>query len=464
MVDKGIENRIWMNDTMGSTMLIILNWMFACTDLTDEGRQKVRELMEPYIRSLEPVKPSKLYPAGKYHRMNAFLSRYILQEEAKLETFIAREDEGIGKTFADRQKDALSGVIRSGIRSDYSRRYGFDRIITIEEYERALPVSDYDLYLPMIQLTIQMGERGIFTDHEIIAYALSGGKDGKPQRIPVTDAAVVPYVRALRKSLGTAKTFPAAEALPFEASHLTMDYKYTNSVYGVILKAYTDEAESFGSGYASFTTPKEYLFPKKEQDMRLTRLAFALQERDVETVFAPDPGSLRDCFRELADNWEGVCEMIEKTARDRADELRALFLSGGKPTLREIWPSIQKVVCWNAADGGALDGMKPWLADVPLSRGYYADAFALYGETGDSGEVLLDADYVFYEFAPLTGSASETVCTAADISEGEAYKLLVSNLSGLYRYDTGLSVRCVRADGQEVAVRIEEGGNVSAAG
>ena len=102
--DKGLENHIWMNDTMGSTMLIILNWMYACTDLTDEGRQKVRELMEPYIRSLEPVRPSKLYPAGKSHRMNAFLSRYILQEEAKLETFIAREDEGIGQTFADRQK------------------------------------------------------------------------------------------------------------------------------------------------------------------------------------------------------------------------------------------------------------------------------------------------------------------------------------------------------------------------
>ena len=97
-------------------------------------------------------------------------------------------------------------------------------------------------------------------------------------------------------------------------------------------------------------------------------------------------------------------------------------------------------------------------------QGYYADAFALYGETGDSGEVLLDADHVFYEFVPLTGSTSETARTAADILEGEAYKLLVSNLSGLYRYDTGLSVRCVRTDGQQVAVRIEEEGNGPAAG
>ena len=452
--DKGIENHIWMNDTMGSIMLIILNWMYACTDLTDEGRQKVMAYMEPYIRSLEPVKPSKLYPAGKSYRMNAYLSRYILDEETELETFIARDDEGIGQTFIDRQKDALSGVMGHGIHSDYSRHYGFDRITTIEEYDRRLPVSDYNLYCPMIELTIQMGERGIFTDNEISAYALVYGKEPEPERIPMTEPAIVPYVHALRKSLGTSKTFPVSEALPFKASHLTMDFKYTNSVYGVILKAYIAEAESFGCGYATFTTPKEYLFPEKEQDMRLMRLVWALKERDVESIFAPDPESLCSCLKDLARNWEGVCGKIEETDRERADELRALFLSGKKPALREIWPSVRKVVCWNATDDRALDDIKPWFSDVSFSRGYYADAYALYGEIcGDSGEVELDADYVFYEFVQLSGNAEKAVCTAADISEGEVYKLLVSNLSGLYRYDTGMSVKCVHTDGQKVVVK-----------
>lgn len=455
--DKGIENHIWMNDTMGSIMLIILNWMYGCTDLTDEGRQKVKDLMGPYIRSLELIKPSKIYPLGKSYRINAFLSRYILQEEANLETFIEREDEGIGQTFMDRQKDALLKIIKNGIQCDYSRHYGFERITTIPEYERLVPVSDYDLYRPMIQLTIQMGERGIFTDNEISAYAFSDGKNPKPKRIPMTDMAIVPYVRALRMSLGIAKTFLVSEALPFEPSHLTMDFKYTNSVYGVILKAYVSEAESFGSGYASFTTPKEYLFPKKEQDMRLMRLVFALKERDVETIFAPDPDSLCDCLKDLTDNWEDVCKMIEETAKERADELRALFLSGKKPTFKEIWPSIQKVVCWNALDDRALDAIKPWLSDVPFSRGYYADAYALYGEIcQDTGEVRLDADYVFFEFVPRSDKASKPVVFATDVSEGEEYKVLLSNLSGLYRYDPGLSVKCVHADGQSVVVKVNE--------
>jgi len=452
--DKGIENHIWMNDTMGSVMLIILNWMRACTDLSLEGRKKIHDLMEPYIRSLEPVKPSKLYPDGKYYRMNAFLTKYILREEPKLETFIARENEGKGRTFIDRQKDALAEIIRNGIQCDYSRHYGFSEINTIEEYGRRLPVADYRMYAPMIQLTVQMGERGIFTDHEIIAYIISG-EDPDLRRFPVTQKAIVPYINALRKSIGAGKTFLTSEAMPFEASRLTMDYKYTNSVFGVLLKEYIREAEEFGSGYACFTTPEEYLFPKQEQDMKVRRLVFALRERDVETVFAPDPGSLCSCFRDLQENRENVCGQIEAYDKKRADELRALFAGEKIPSIAEIWPSIKKVVCWNIADDRDIDDIKPWLSGVPFVRGCYADEFALYGKyCGGSGEIELEADNVFYEFIPLGDDPEKAACTAQGIAEQEEYKLIVSNLCGLYRYDTGLSVKCVSADGERVVVRV----------
>ena len=453
--DKGLENHIWMNDTMGSVMLIILNWMRACTDLSHEGRTKIHELMGPYIRSLEPVQPSKLYPDGKYYRMNAFLTRYILRQEPKLETYIARENEGRGKTFLDRQKDALSEILRNGIQCDYSRHYGFAEITTIEEYQRRLPVADYGLYAPMIQLTIQMGERGIFTDNEIIAYVLAGGTESGRNRFPVTYKAIVPYIHAFRKSAGAGKTFLTSEAMPFEASRLTMDYKYTNTVFGVLLKEYIAEAESFGSGYASFTTPKEYLLPAKEQDLKLLRLVFALQERDVETVFAPDPDSLCSCLRDLKDAWIQVCELIEAHDKERADELRALFAGGEIPSLARIWPSIKKLVCWNLADDKEIESVKSFLKDVPLARGYFADEYALYGSySGGSGEVALEADDVFYEFVPLGDASEKAVCTAAGLHEQEAYQLLLSNLSGLYRYDTGLSVQCVHSDEESVVVRL----------
>ncbi len=454
--DKGLENNIYMNDTMASVMLIILNWMQSCKDLTNEGRAKIKELMGPYVRMLEPINPSKLYPLGKSDRMNTFLIKYILREEPKPDTYIARADEGTGNTFMDRQKDALLRILRNGQNSDYSRRYGFSGIKTIEEYQKRLPVSDYELYKPMIRLTTQMGERGIFTDNEITSYVLAKESEKEQKRLPVTYKSIEPYVKALRKSIGATKTFLLSEALPFEASRLTMDYKYTNNVFGVALKQYIAEAEDFGSGYATFTTPKEYLFPVKPQDMKCDRLAFALKERDLETIFSPDPDTLKRRFQELESNVKRVLEIVGESDRERADELSKLFSSKDKPTLRTIWPSLKKIVCWNMTCDIAAESIKPWIRDmnVDISCGYMYDEYALYGEIiNNGGEVILAPDHAFYEFLPMTEAAGQLPYTAANITEGE-YKLLVSNLSGLYRYDTGLHIKCISKDQQKIFIRI----------
>lgn len=475
--ERGIENDLWMNDTMGGLMLIVLNWMQACPDLSQEGKKKLKTLLGPYIRRLTPIMPSKLYPRGRSDRINTFLTKYILREEPRIETFIERSDEGKGTTFVERQKDALKRILRNGMNSDYSRRYGFGDILTFEEYERRLPVSDYHTYLPMIRLTTMMGERGIFTDNEIISYAfVDDGSlqfdaasdneiisyalvhDGsmEQRQIPLTYKALVPYIVAMRKSMGCGKTFLMSEAQPFEIDRLSPDNKYKNTLFGVLLREYKKEAENIGSGYAVFTTPKEYLFPEKPQDdISILRLFYALRERDVETVFAPDPDALCDCLKELENSRQIIIEKIEDTDRDRAEELKGIFVSQEKPSLKQIWPGLKKIVCWNVINEEVLDEVRPWLKDTVFSKGYYADACALYGEAdGENDTISLIPDDVFYEFLPVSGGDEKQVCTAVNISEGEEYRVLVSNLCGLYRYDTGIQIKCVKKDEWQLSVRI----------
>ena len=456
--ERGLANNLWMNETMGSLMLIVLNWMRACPDLSAEGREKLKTQLGPYIRSLTPIIPSKLYPRGRGDRINTLLTKYILREEPKVETFIERTDEGKGTTFVERQKDALKRILRNGMNSDYSRRYGFRDILTFEEFERRLPVSDYDTYLPMIRLTTMMAERGIFTDNEIISYAFVDGGNEVKQQIPLTYKALVPYIIAMRKSIGCSKTFLVSEAQPYEADRLSLDNKYKNTIFGVLLREYEKEAESFGSGYAVFTTPKEYLFSEKQQDMGILRLFYALREKNVETVFAPDPESLCTCLKELENSWQSIIEKIGESDEDRAEELREVFSSQERPSLRQIWPKLEKIVCWNVTDEKVLNEVRPWFKDAALSRGYCADAYALYGEADAESDVIsLIPDDVFYEFLPLTGGDEKQVCTAVNISEGEEYRVLISNLSGLYRYDTGKQIKCVKKSEQQLLVRIVAG-------
>jgi len=426
--DRGLEAGFWMSETMGSLMLIIINWMFGCKDLSDEGRKKLKELMEPYIRSFSPIPPSKQYTGGRNDRINTMLIKYILREEPPIYTFIERGDEGEGHTAIDKQKDALARIMRNGIKSDYSRHYGFTEIATIEEYQKRLPVSNYESYYPMIRLTFEMAERGIFTDNDIISYAVI---DEKNNRIPITYKAIVPYIHGLRRLLGCCKTFVLSEALPFEGSKLTLDNKYTNSIFGIILKEYLAEAESFGCGYSSFTTPKEYLFPEKVCDMTIMRWVFALKDRDVETIFSPDSKTLSLRKKELKDNWQAICKEIEKSDVERANELRKIFESQEDISFNMLWHKLKMEICWDME--------------------YYSDEYALYGKINEDGYIVLDLDNVFYEFYK---PGEDVFYTVAGISKEEEYHVLISNLCGLYRFDTGLSVRCFDVNDQSVVVKI----------
>ena len=144
---------------------------------------------------------------------------------------------------------------------------------------------------------------------------------------------------------------------------------------------------------------------------------------------------------------------IEESDRDRARKLREIFSSEEKTSLRLIWPELKRIVCWNVIDEGVFDEVRPWLKDVAFSKGYYADAYALYGEADKENNMIsLIPDDVFYEFLPVGSGDGKQVCTAADISEGEVYRLLVSNLCGLYRYDTGKNIICVKKDELQVLV------------
>ena len=195
--------------------------------------------------------------------------------------------------------------------------------------------------------------------------------------------------------------------------------------------------------------------------MSILRLFYAMRERDVETVFAPDPDALCSCLKELENSRQIIIEKIEETDRDRAEELRRIFASQEKISLKQIWPGLKKIVCWNVIDEQVFDEVQPWLKDAAFSKGYYADACALYGEAdGENDTISFIPDDVFYEFLPAAGGEEKQVCTAVNISEGEEYRVLVSNLSGLYRYDTGKQIKCVKKDDMQVQVRIESRGQV----
>ncbi len=477
--ENGLANGIWMNDTMATMMLLVVIWIRMCPGMSAEARQEIRDVLEPYIRMLKPIRPSKIYLSGRSDRANTLLSKIILNEEPEAGTFIDRAEETPGATVLDRQRDALAAVIKNGMDSDFSRRYGFRGILTIEDYAKRIPVCTYDELEPIVRLMTEIGERGIITDREVTSYALAFDGLGIPRRIPFTAEALGKYVETFREMIGTGVTFMMMESLPFKSSGLTMDNKYTNTVMGLVLTAYVSEALKSAGGHAAFTTPGELLFPTRLFDMEYIRLLFALRERRLETIFAPNAWVLAAGLKLLEKEWDSFCrdietgrisqvrdnlpqEILDKVADiiapnpERAAELRGLFRPGEKLRVSAIWPGLKRVIANSTGSYRCYrKAAKEYLGDIPLSDGFLADEFAVYGVADPEGGFVLDPDSAYFEFlaqeGPEAGSAEKTL-TAAQLREGESYSVLVSNLSGLYRYRTRMQLRCLKADEKQVRV------------
>ena len=475
LFDKGLSNGIYMNDSMGMLLLyeaIIVN---ACKDIDPAVRKEVTDMLEPYVRMMKPIAASKIYAGGRNDRMNTLPRKILLGEAAVVGNYIYRIDETAPVTVLEKQKDALAAVLKLGMNSDFGKRYHFNDLLTMEEYRDQVPLNDYDGYRPLIDLTVNIGERGIFTDETITCYAVTHDGDGRSKRIPFTEQLLSIFVSEFRELVGTGTVFTMLESLPYHSSRLTMDIKYTNTVMGLILTEYMAQNTRSYTKSARFVTPPELLFPKTLCDFDYVRLLFALSERDIDTVYAPNAWTLYSGTALLYRKWERLCNDIENGSLsetkdipadiiaeinsklypnpERAAQLRAVFeRADGKPVLTDIWPGLSRVI----ADGtGSFaiyqKDVSRYLGSAEYINGFLADEYSFYG-TADADDINMSLEDSFFEFLPC-GIDDASPCFAHELKEGEEYRVIVSNKAGLYRYMTDMNVKCVRSDANSIVIR-----------
>ncbi len=469
--DKGEKYGIYMNDSIG--MLTTYEAILLCTgkDLKDETRAKVKQILEPYVRALKPIRPSKVYPDGRCERMNTYPRKFILGESTGNKHLILDADTYVASGIGGYQGMVLSHILKMGYVTDYGKRFDFPSIFTFEDYRDKLPITTYDDYQPMVNLTIHLGESDIFTDKPITRYALSHGNIGIPRRLPMTDAVMERYVDAYGDLLGTGRYFPMYESMPYKASARTMDNKYTNTLYGLIQSAFIEKHVQDSDRKTSSVVPSEIMFPAQLGSYEYARLVFALADKDLETVFAPNAWILYSSIRLLLKNYMELCEDIKNGVisgcsdipkeseeiinnrlsplPDRACELLAVFEKDDF-SLKSIWPKLRLVI----ADGTGsysiyMDKVKKYIEGVDHSHGILADECCCYG-TGvlNSEHFVLDIKSCFYEFMRQDG----TTLFAFELKTGEKYRIIASTENGLYRYKSNIFVRPVSVNDDEILV------------
>ncbi|MCR4739744.1 MAG: GH3 auxin-responsive promoter family protein, partial [Lachnospiraceae bacterium] len=457
--DAGLKYGFYMNGVMGGLTCVLARFMATSTLLTLEDRQKIKELLEPYLEIMGPLRVSKIYSEKDVINRYEFPRDVILHPEKYVDN---KEDILIDMNVRDADplsdyQAVLASIMEVNAPTDMGRRYGLADILTTKGFQRKLPVTGYDVYQPIIRLQTNIGESGILTSDAIKAYAVSSGTMGTPREIPVTRRQLEPMTDEFAKLADGKVSFLLFESLP----HLKKnnDDTYFDSITGLVLLDYLDGLSKKGIKESSvFTSPRAVLQPGEVADLTYVRLLFALARKDIEQIIAPFTWGVVDSFRFLKRHHKELTESIRagkllyesglsddlkkeidknlNADPERADELEAIFKEGSFEGIAgRIWPKLERII---AAGTGTFsiytDQMKHYTGDIPHINALYASSEALIGtETDTEGQYLLSTRNSFVEFVPL-GAGSDTALPAGETEEGREYSLLVTSYAGLYRY------------------------------
>ena len=227
--------------------------------------------------------------------------------------------------------------------------------------------------------------------------------------------------------------------------------------------------------------PKEIIYTSTDFDRRHIKLLFALREKHLSYLMSTFSHMMYDMIIYLQQHWRELCEDLETgqirpevSVEDRlratldamltpdpkrADEIRSIMseFENGEFVPR-IWPDLRMVACIGTASFAPyMNKIKQYLGpDIAVDQlGYVASECTVAAQIKEGEEEYMLLPYSgFYEFIPVEEETSGVSRPAAEktsgvsrpvlinqLEVGREYELVVTNLSGFYRYRIGDVIR-----------------------
>ncbi|MBQ9010490.1 MAG: GH3 auxin-responsive promoter family protein [Clostridia bacterium] len=394
--------------------------------------------------------------------MNLIINRVMVFRGRKS----VHELDGKSKDAVNISEKLLFRLLDENKDTVYGKKYGFADIHSIEEYKEKVPFSDYDTYEPYIKQMTEENAENLITVRKPYHYALSSGSVGVPKHIPVSEEELTKY-----RKFGTNMCFGVADEYyrnttgrsfrnGFGFNLIELKFGETKSgipkgaISGTILKPLKDLIQYF-------VVPSwDVISPQKDMDLKYLRARYALSRRNLTFIDGAFMTAVVDIMDYVCANWEMLCEDIaqgtinpkieipddlrskfEKSFApdpERAEELVREFQKGFDRIVPRIWPDIQFVA--SIGTGGFFTYTKRMRhytgRNIPFNNLTYAASeglFATARHMGDTSYVLIP-DGGFYEFIPVKSEDETKTLTIDQLEEGEEYEIVVTNLSGFYRY------------------------------
>ena len=341
------------------------------------------------------------------------------------------------------QEEFVMRLVRENAKTKYGHANHFESIRNLEDFRRTLPLTTYDDYSPYIEQIVN-GERNILTAYLTEHISTLDGYRKLPQS---------------RWGVQTSNVYGFCSGFYIAGNHGYLTDGMTLNLID-INSEHLPAGMTIGSLLGKLLMKRDvnndwvYVIPfnvanlfDKTNTLYLQAL-FALKQKNISLAICEQYINMVELLRYIEKHWPQLTEDIERGNQyiqpdaERADAIREIMETHqiGTQIVEQLWPGLHCVMVYD------VDNLS---ASFELLRTYCGSKvhFVFTGISSPEGtftttlnlddpQTVLIPDSVFYEFKPKEAKDYNQLLTIDQLEIGRSYELVVTTLSGLYRYKT----------------------------
>jgi hypothetical protein len=373
------------------------------------------------------------------------------------------------------QDELLLRLVRGAADSDFGRHRGFKSIRTYADFQAAVPIQTYADMSNDIQ-RLRRGETTALLgpDQKVLMFAMTSGTTAEPKYIPITKQvlddcragwniwglkALLDHPRAILRHI-VQVTSPmndhlAPSGVPcgaitglLAATQKKLVRRYYTSPLAIA--QITDAAAKYYT-IMRLAIPKDVAWMVTANPATLLALARCANEHRETIIRDIHDGTLSEKFAVDGVVRDVLSSFVTRDVQ-RARQLEEIVRRSGNLFPRDYW-QLDFVAHWMGGTMGLYRAQFPeYFGDVPARDiGLIASEGRMSVPIDDGTAAgILAVTSQFFEFIPAEeyGTAHPTVLRSHEVREGQEYFLVLTNASGLYRYDMGDRVRVTGWSGE----------------
>ena len=337
---------------------------------------------------------------------------YFRKRLASMETAV--------KNAAEVQLNVLKRLVSDARDTEWGRMHDFKSIQNYNDFKNRFPLQDYETLKPHIERIMQ-GVPDVLWPGEIIWFAKSSGTtNDKSKFIPVSYETLEECHFMGGKDILTYYCLNEPESSVFDGKSLLIGGSHKinsfneNSFYGDLSAVLMNNMPTWAN---LLKTPDKSIALMDDWELKLEKMARQVIHENVTSISG-------------VPTWTIV--LMEK-----------LMAMKGVNNISEVWPNLQLYIHGGVSFTPYRDRFRQLIKseDMRYMETYNASEgfFGLQNDLSDPSLLLMPDYGIFYEFVKVSDLGSEfpPTCLLGEVETGVNYAVVISNSSGLWRYQLG---------------------------